>query len=199
MSLYAAQTNRFNNVDQGLVENLYIAKKELITVNTVQMEGDNSMITYRQANQNDFFAALVLWFKIRDELIAPEHEDVNPNYADRVKNSMLLKKYESGERVMLIALDGEKIVGAIGVDYNENAIKGPLCVDREYHRQGIATELLSRVVCELKMRGSEIIEINSSLHALPFYKNFGFVQTGSERLYNGFLSIPMEYNLQLNE
>jgi len=94
---------------------------------------------------------------------------------------------------MLIALDGEKIIGAIGADYNENSIKPPLCVDREYHRQGIAIEILSRVVCELKMRGSDIIEINSSLYALPFYENFGFVQTGSERLYNGFLSIPMEY------
>ena len=163
------------------------------------MEGGKSMITYRIANQNDFFEALVLWFKITDEFIKPEHEDVNPNYVDRVKNSFVLKTYESGERVMLIALDGEKIVGAIGADYNENAIKGPFCVDREYHRQGIATELLSRVVCELKMRGSDIIKINSSLYAFPFYKNFGFVQTGSERLYNGVLSIPMEYNLQPNE
>ena len=168
-------------------------------MNSVQMEGDKSMITYRQANQNDFFSALILWFKTRDEFIAPEHEDVSPNYADRVKNSILLKKYESGERVMLIALDGEKIVGAIGTDYNENSIKGPFCVDREYHRQGIATELLSRVVYELKMRGSDIIKTNSSLYAFPFYRNFGFVQTGSERLYNGFLSIPMEYNLQPNE
>ena len=151
------------------------------------------MIIYRKANPNDFFAALALWFKIRDEFIAPEQAHLNPNYVDMVKNSFLLKSYESGERVMLIALDGEKIVGAIGADYDENAIKPPLCVDREYHRQGIATELLSRVVSELKMRGSDIIKINSSLYAFPFYESFGFVQTGSERLYNGFVSIPMEY------
>ena len=151
------------------------------------------MITYRIANHNDFFEALFSWFKIRDELIAPEHEDVSPNYVDRVKNSFLLKTYESGERVMLIALDGEKIVGAIGADYNENAIKGPLCVDRKYHRQGIGTELLSRVVCELKKCGRDIIIINSSLYAFPFYESFGFVQTGSERLYGGCRSIPMEY------
>ena len=155
------------------------------------------MITYRKANPEDIQPAIALWLKIWDEFIDPEKASVNPDYDELARSSNLLKKYESSDRVMLVAADGERIVGAIGAVINENFIKPPLCVDREYHRQGIATELLSRMVCELKMQGSEVIKLNSSRYALPFYENFGFVQTGPEQKLESFdvAYIPMEYSL----
>jgi len=151
------------------------------------------MISYRKANPEDIRPALALWFKIWDEHIAPENATENADYNEITQNSGLLKKYENGDRFMLIATDGEKIVGAIGADINGNSIRPPLCVDSEYHRKGIASELLHRMVCELKMAGFERIEVGSSKYALSFYKNFGFVQTGAEQQHNGFVSIPMEY------
>ena len=153
------------------------------------------MITYRKAEPEDIHPAIVLWLKIWDEFIAPEKANVNCDYDEMARNSNIFKKYESGERFMIIASDGEKVVGAIGADIKENFIKPPLCVDRGYHRQGIATELLKRMVCELKIHGAEVIKLNSSRYALPFYKNFGFVQTGAEQKLDGFdvTHIPMEY------
>ena len=110
------------------------------------MEGGESVITYRKAKQEDIHPAIVLWLKIWDEFIAPENAIVNPDYDEMARNSNLFKKYENGERTMLIAADGEKIVGAIGAVANEGFIKPPLCTHREYQRQGIASELLRRMV-----------------------------------------------------
>ena len=115
------------------------------------------------------------------------------DYNEITRKSGLLKKYESGERFMIIAKDGKKIVGAIGASINENSVKPPLCADSEYHNQGIATELLHRMVCELKLAGCDLIKVDSSSYALPFYKKFGFIETGLEQQHDGFVSIPMEY------
>ena len=151
------------------------------------------MITYRKADAKDIRPALALWFKIWDKLIAPEKASANPDYDEITQNSGLLKRYENGERSMLIAADGEKIIGAIGADIKLGSINPPVCVDSEYHRQGIATELLHNMVCELKIAGCDLIKVDSSKYALPFYKEFGFTQTGPEQQHSGFVSIPMEY------
>ena len=150
-------------------------------------------LIFRKAALDDIRPALALWFRVWDEFIAPEKAQPDSDYDDIVQNSGLLKKYESGEQDMLIALDGEKIIGVAGADFNASYIKPPICVAREYHRQGIANELLHRMVCELKMRGGDIIKVDSSRYAVPFYENFGFVQTGAEQQHDGFVSIPMEY------
>jgi len=151
------------------------------------------MITYRKANSDDVFHALVLWCKVWDEFIVSEKVTADRDYNDITRNSGLLKKYVSGERVMLIAADDEKVVGAIGADINGSSIKPPVCVDSRYHRQGIATELLRRMVCELSSAGCASINVDSSSYALPFYKKFGFVQIGAEQKHSGFVSIQMEY------
>ena len=151
------------------------------------------MITYKKANPEDIRPALILWFKIWNKFIIPKSAIENPDYDEITQNSGLLKKYESGERSLIIAKDGDKIIGVIGADANGNNIRPPLCVDSEYHRQGVATELLHRMVCELKVAGFDCIKVASSEYALSFYKNFGFVQTGAEQQHDGFISIPMEY------
>jgi ribosomal protein S18 acetylase RimI-like enzyme len=151
------------------------------------------MISYRKANLEDIHSALVLWFKIWDIFIVPNNAPKNPDYDEITQNSGLLKKYESGERFMLVATDGDKIVGVIGADANGNVIRPPVCVDNEYQRQGIATELLRQMVCELKATGFDCITVDSSEYALPFYKNFGFFQIGAEQQHKSFVSIPMKY------
>ena len=151
------------------------------------------MIIYRVAASDDIFPALVLWCRIWDEFVVPEKAGVDPDYENIARNSGLLKKYESGERVMLVAADGEKIVGAVGADFKGGSIKPPVCVDSEYQRQGIAAELLRRMVCELKTTGCASIKVDSSRYALPFYKSIGFTQTGPEQKENGLVFTPMVY------
>ena len=154
------------------------------------------MIIYRKANPDDIRPALALWFKVWDEFIVSEKPTENRDYNEITQNSGLLKKYESGERFMIIAVDDEKIIGVVGADIGSSSIKPPLCIDSEYHRQGIATELLHRMACELKIAGCDLIKVHSSKYALPFYERFGFIQTGAEQPLDGFdsiVSIPMEY------
>jgi 8-oxo-dGTP pyrophosphatase MutT (NUDIX family) len=78
-------------------------------------------------------------------------------------------------------------------EHGANRHISEMAVDSEYHRQGIATELLHRMVYELKVAGFDCIKVASSEYAFSFYKNFGFVQTDAEQQHDGFISIPMEY------
>jgi 8-oxo-dGTP pyrophosphatase MutT (NUDIX family) len=78
-------------------------------------------------------------------------------------------------------------------DARENGHIQSFYVDGAYHRRGIGTELLSRMVCELKLRGFNEITLDSSPYALPFYQKFGFAPTDVERKKEGIICIPMVY------
>jgi 8-oxo-dGTP pyrophosphatase MutT (NUDIX family)/GNAT superfamily N-acetyltransferase len=154
------------------------------------------MITYRKANPEDIRPALSLVEKVwKDVVMLEMHNDEREAYNSIVseeKNEERVNQYISGKRLMDIAVNGDKIIGMVGVD-SEGYIR-QLFVDKDFHRQGIATELLHRMVCKLAIQGFNIIKLNSSRYALPFYQNFGFVQTGSEQKHErGFVYIPMEY------
>jgi isopentenyldiphosphate isomerase/GNAT superfamily N-acetyltransferase len=109
-----------------------------------------------------------------------------------IDNEQYIQDYTSGKNLMYIALDGEKIVGMIN-EHGTNRHISEMAVDGEYHRRGIATELMNRMVCELKMCGVERIELTSSPYGLPFYLNYGFTPTENEKRKNGFIYTPMAY------
>ena len=73
-------------------------------------------------------------------------------------------------------LDGDRIVGMINEHVDDHYIP-EMAVDGAYHRRGIATELMNRMVCELKLRGVGKITLKSLPHGLPFYLKYGFVPT----------------------
>ena len=151
------------------------------------------MITYRKARSEDILPAITLWCRIWDEFVIVQASATEHDYDEIARNSGLLKKYENGERIMLVAADDEKIVGVIGAEIGACSIKPPLCVDRRYQRQGIAAELLYRMVCVLKIAGCSSVRVDSSEYALPFYAKAGFVQVGTKQQHEGFVSVPMEY------
>ena len=139
---------------------------------------------YKKAEADSIRPALALVEKVWIEFDLPDMDEsaLETMRNDITQNDGMVEKYASGKSTMMIAADGEKIVGVIGAG-SDGYIR-LLFVDGAYHRRGIATELLHRMVCELKMRGFDIIKLNSSRYALPFYKNFGFVQTAPEQKLN---------------
>ena len=114
------------------------------------------------------------------------------------QNTEEFEKYAKGKYIMFVAQIGKNIVGAIGAD--DMGFIHTLFIDGAFERRGIATELLNRAVCELKIRGIDVIRLGSSRRAITFYEKFGFIKTGEEQLINGFMTTPMEYtpNLRRN-
>jgi N-acetylglutamate synthase-like GNAT family acetyltransferase len=58
---------------------------------------------------------------------------------------------------------------------SEGEIHG-LYVSADHLRQGIASALLGRVEADAKAEGVTELKVESSLAAVPFYKNMGFVE-----------------------
>jgi len=58
-------------------------------------------------------------------------------------------------------------------------------------KKGIATELMSRMVGKLRLRGFDKVTANSSPYGLPFYRSFGFQPMDAEQKKYGFLFTPM--------
>lgn len=101
--------------------------------------------------------------------------------------------YLLGNRLMFVALNDKKVIGIIET-YGNNRIS-LMFVDSAYHRQGIATDLMSRMACELKMSGYDKIVLNSSPYGFAFYKHFGFTINETEKNINTPWKIPMSYIL----
>jgi 8-oxo-dGTP diphosphatase len=150
------------------------------------------MIIYRKATADDVRPALELALQVFMKYQAPEYE---PNGVVNFKNYCIedktyINSLSCGKNVMLIALDKDNIVGMIAERDNEILL---LFVKESYHKKGIATVLLSDMICLLKLQGQDRMTLDSSTYALPFYLKYGFKQTGETRNHYGCVVTPMEY------
>ena len=122
----------------------------------------------------------------------PEHtERMRLSIEDRIANPDI---YLSGKRLMFVALDDKKVIGIIET-YGNNRIS-LMFVDRDYQRQGIATDLMNKMVCELKKSGFDKVVLNSSPNGLLFYKHFGFKIIETEKNIDTPWKTPMSYALK---
>ncbi len=100
-----------------------------------------------------------------------------------------------GTFVSWLALDGDKIIGTSGISFVEKppyfscpngriGILSSMFTSRQYRRQGIAKELLSRVVQEAKEYGCGGVQITASDMGVYLYTDFGFKKNGNFMQYN---------------
>lgn len=100
-----------------------------------------------------------------------------------------------GTFVSWLALDGDKIVGTSGMSFVEKppyfgcpngkiGLLSSMFTASEYRRQGIARELLSRVVQEAKEYGCGVVQITASDMGVLLYTDFGFKKNGNFMQYN---------------
>lgn len=92
--------------------------------------------------------------------------------------------------VSWLAADGEKIIGTSGMSIVEKppyfgcpsgkiGLLSSMFTDKSYRRQGIARELLSRVVNEAKERGCGTVQITASDMGVLLYTDFGFTKNNN--------------------
>ena len=95
-----------------------------------------------------------------------------------------------GTFVSWLAVDGEKIIGTSGMSFVEKppyfscpsgiiGLLSSMYTDPDYRRQGIAKELLRRVVEEARDYGCGSVQITASDMGVLLYTDFGFVKNGN--------------------
>lgn len=116
---------------------------------------------------------------------AKEDIDIKPALLEYYKRHMA-----DGTFVSWLAVDQGVIVGTSGMSFVEKppyfscpngkiGLLSGMFTAKDYRRQGIARELLSRVVEEARKYGCGAVQITASDMGVLLYTNFGFVRNGN--------------------
>ena len=135
--------------------------------------------------------ALALIEEVFDQCIAPSYtqEGIETFKQAILWNESFRNKFVTNKEQMYGAYIDEVLVGCVSVSIN-NTISC-LFIKEAYHKKGIGT-LMYNYVCDLcKKRGTQVIQLNASSYALPFYKKMGFKCVGDEMVYKGMKYTPM--------
>lgn len=142
-------------------------------------------IKYRRLISDDLDRFIAMRINQLREEGAKEDTDLRPALLDYYTRHMA-----DGTFVSWLAVYGERIVGTSGMSFVEKppyfgcpsgkmGLLSSMYTDPEYRRQGIARELLSRVVGEARRYGCGTVQITASDMGVLLYTDFGFVKNGN--------------------
>lgn len=142
-------------------------------------------IKYRKLTKEDLDTFIDMRINQLREEGAKEDIDLRPALRDYYSRHMA-----DGTFVSWLAVDGDKIVGTSGMSFVEKppyfgcpsgkmGLLSSMFTDKAYRRQGIAKELLSRVVNEAREYGCGTVQITASDMGVLLYTDFGFVKNGN--------------------
>lgn len=146
----------------------------------------------RPLDTGDLASAIELVWRVFCEFEAPDYsDDGTAEFKAFIGQNSMADKMASGEFKLWGAFEAEKIVGVI-------SIKPPLhisllFVDKQYHRRGIARDLLATVLNDTSVTcGHNCITVHSSPYAVQIYHRLGFAPTYSEQNLKGIRFTPMK-------
>lgn len=155
---------------------------------------DKAAIPYevRWARPEEWVPAMnMIWktfLKFEGDVYAPEGIR---NFLDFITDDELLNSFLQGEYLMMVALDGRKVIGAASVRDNNHL--SLLFVDEAYHHRGVGRTLMENMCEYLKNeQGESYMSLKASPYAVGFYERLGFRATGPEEHYSGIQVTPME-------
>lgn len=142
-------------------------------------------VEYRKLHSGDLDKFIAMRINQLREEGAKEDTDLRPALLDYYTRHMA-----DGTFVSWLAVDGERIVGTSGMSFVEKppyfgcpsgkmGLLSSMYTDPEYRRQGIARELLSRVIGEARQYGCGTVQITASDMGVLLYTDFGFVKNGN--------------------
>lgn len=139
-------------------------------------------IIYRKLTENDLETFINMRINQLREEGATDEMDLSPALMDYYQRHLA-----NGTFVSWLALDGDKIIGTSGMSFVEKppyfgcptgriGLLSSMYTNPDYRRQGIAKELLRRVVEEARAYGCGTVQITASDMGVLLYSNFGFVK-----------------------
>lgn len=142
-------------------------------------------IQYKKLTINELEQFIDIRIKQLREEGAKEDIDIKPSLRDYYNRHLA-----DGTFVSWLALNGDKIIGTSGMSFVEKppyfgcpngriGLLSSMFTDNEYRRQGIAKELLSKVIKEAKEYGCGNVQITASDMGVLLYTDFGFKKNGN--------------------
>ena len=142
-------------------------------------------ITYQRLTEKELDAFIEIRINQLREEGATEEIDLRPSLEDYYHRHMA-----DGTFVSWLAMDGDAIVGTSGMSFVEKppyfgcpngkiGLLSSMFTSNAYRRQGIAKELLARVVQEAKDYGCGVVQITASDMGVLLYTDFGFQKNGN--------------------
>lgn len=142
-------------------------------------------ITYRKLTERELDTFIDIRIHQLREEGAAEDIDLKPALYDYYNRHMA-----DGTFVSWLALDGNRIVGTSGMSFVEKppyfscpsgkiGLLSSMFTAKEYRRQGIARQLLTKVVNEAREYGCGTVQITASDMGVLLYTDFGFKKNGN--------------------
>ena len=142
-------------------------------------------IEYRKLSEKELDVFIEMRINQLREEGAKEDIDLKSALLDYYKRHM-----KDGTFVSWVALDGNNIIGTSGMSFVEKppyfgcpsgkiGLLSSMFTNPNYRRNGIAKELLSRIVNEAKQYGCGTIQITASDMGVKLYTDFGFEHNGN--------------------
>ena len=139
-------------------------------------------IVCRRLRDEDLDTFIAMRIRQLREEGAKEEIDLVPALKDYYRRHIA-----DGTFLSWLAVDGETIVGTSGMSIVEKppyfgcpsgkiGLLSSMFTEKAYRRQGIARELLSRVVREAREKGCGAVQITASDMGVLLYKDFGFMK-----------------------
>ena len=154
-------------------------------------------VTYRtmRAGEEEELSRLVM--RAFDEFVAPDLPEGGRAHFNDYASPARLGEPERRQDTVVAVIEGRPVgVGRIG-RRNEFPHVDLLFVEKEMHGQGIARELVRRLL-DIARRNDPAVErvtVNATRYAVPFYSRVGFAPRGEEQTVGGIISTPMEVRL----
>ncbi len=137
-------------------------------------------ITYRRLMREDLDTFIGMRIRQLREEGAQEEIDLVPALKDYYQRHLA-----DGTFLSWLAVDGETIIGTSGMSIVEKppyfgcpsgkiGLLSSMFTEKAYRRQGIARELLRRVVNEAREKGCGAVQITASDMGVLLYSDFGF-------------------------
>ena len=139
--------------------------------------------------------ALFLVWEVFDEFESVDFsEEGIEEFKKFIDYNNIINKLDSKEMCMWGCFESESLTGVMAV-LNSNHIS-LLFVKKQYHRKGIAKELINVIKEICNSQNIKTITVNSSEYAVEIYRRLGFENTDNEKVLCGIRFIPMIYYIK---
>lgn len=151
-----------------------------------------SEIVIREAKLAEWNSAMKIAWETFLKYDAPDYTPEGiENFRRFIEDDMLRKKFEAGEYLLFVALDGEDVIGLITL--REKNHISLLFVDDKYHKMGIGRKLVERLHDFMRIVSDQAyITVNAAPYAVKFYHKVGFIDKGLQVTTDGITYTPME-------